>query len=156
MKHLFFLLLIPFHGVSLHAQELVSSSGGHGNEAGAQFSWSVGEVVVSSYVKQEAVITQGFHQNTLTVTRIYDVSAPECLIKVFPNPTIDNIELKIEGVPVNSLSYQLLDANGRVLHEREITVNNLTVQTEALNAATYFLKVIRDNKHIKTFKIIKK
>jgi hypothetical protein len=55
------------------------------------------------------------------------------------------------------LSFQLFDTNGRIVFNfRKITASETTVSMQELQQGIYFLAVNRENKTIKTFKIIKK
>jgi hypothetical protein len=63
--------------------------------------------------------------------------------------------LKVENYDKENLSYKLFDANGKLLDNKKVTGNETTISMANLFPAVYFLKVIDNQKEIKTFKIIK-
>jgi hypothetical protein len=46
--------------------------------------------------------------------------------------------------------------NGKLLQHEKVTGNQTSIVTGNLAPATYFVKVIRGSKEVKTFKVIKK
>jgi hypothetical protein len=46
--------------------------------------------------------------------------------------------------------------NGKLLQHEKVTVNQTSIVMSNLVPATYFVKVIRGSKELKTFKVIKK
>jgi hypothetical protein len=77
-------------------------------------------------------------------------------LSAFPNPTFDNLILKVESTITKSLSYQLFDLNGKLLAAQKLEGGETKVAMNHYAAATYFLKILDNNNNIKTFKIIKK
>ncbi len=49
----------------------------------------------------------------------------------------------------------LYDINGKLLESKKIETNETTFSLENFVPSTYFLKIIQNNKEIKTFKIVK-
>jgi hypothetical protein len=74
---------------------------------------------------------------------------------VYPNPTSNFVILQIGNYKVSDLSYQLFDLKGRQIESKNINGTETSIDLDKLIPATYFLKVIENNKEIKTFKIIK-
>ena len=75
---------------------------------------------------------------------------------VYPNPTTDNLILKVKNAESLNLSFQLYDINGRLLKSNKITGDKTNINVNDLIPSEYFLKVIdQKDKEIKTFKIIK-
>jgi len=54
-----------------------------------------------------------------------------------------------------ALLYQLYDISGKLLESNAIVANSTTIKMEQLATGNYFLKVIQNNKEVKTFKIMK-
>ena len=59
------------------------------------------------------------------------------------------------SLSIQSMLYQLYDIQGKVLQNQKITGYRRSIDMSNLVPATYFVKVIEENKAVKTFKIIK-
>lgn len=75
---------------------------------------------------------------------------------VYPNPTADYLTLEVKDFELSTLHFQLYDMQGKLLQTERITGNQTSITMSHLVPATYFVKVIRGNKEIKTFKIVKR
>ena len=154
MKYSFLLVLMY---VSLFVQgqtltpQLLSSGGDDVTAGGAQLSWSVGEVAVTTESAGSHILTQGFHQSGLTMTEITEKFNDALKVQVFPNPVHD--EFTIE-TPVKALNFSLLDFTGKFLQRGKVSAGKTTVNLSGYPEGTYLLKVNTDNS-FRTFKIIK-
>jgi len=138
----------------INAQETVTAAGGEATGAGGTVSYSVGQVVYTTNTGTNGSLAQGVQQAyEIYVTTGVNQTAINLEMIVYPNPTTNYLTLKVED-NVN-LSYQLYDLQGKVIENKKVTADNTTIKMEALSKATYFLKVIDNNKTVKTFKIIK-
>ena len=75
---------------------------------------------------------------------------------VFPNPTTNWLQLDIKNYGFEKLSYQIFDINGKLVLQSKISTEATTISMENLSTNIYLLKVLDNNKEVKTFKIIKK
>jgi len=149
----------------LNAQETLHgspvASGGNAIGAGGNVSYSVGQVVyttygsigVSSYVAQG--VQQPFEISVDTALGINDAISIELLMSVYPNPTEANLTLKTEYFKAKGLNYQLFDAAGRLIANQIITDEITVISTNNLVPAAYFLRVSDEKMELKNFKIIK-
>ncbi|MFT5824422.1 MAG: hypothetical protein ACI8ZM_005690, partial [Crocinitomix sp.] len=65
------------------------------------------------------------------------------LIKVYPNPTNDNIIVNIEGRELSkNCNIRLFSLDGRLVLEQEIIQSNTTLNLTELTSGTYLLQVI--------------
>jgi hypothetical protein len=96
------------------------------------------------------------------------------LCSVFPNPTNDNLTLKVFNQSWNNVFYQLYDFNGKLIENRKVTEAETVIQMGGLKPAVYSLIVYDLSPHyrestipnfsyikqhpgyVKTIKIIKK
>ena len=76
-------------------------------------------------------------------------------VMVYPNPSSDKLTLDLGNIKLSLLSYQLNDASGKLIENKEISNAIETIDMNNLPCATYFLKVSNNNNEIKSFKIIK-
>jgi len=76
---------------------------------------------------------------------------------VYPNPAIDNIQLKVNAstAATQSMSYALYDMQGRLLDTKMILSELTNVATNNLVPSIYFMKIIEGDKEVKVFKIMK-
>lgn len=72
-----------------------------------------------------------------------------------PNPAIDHVMLFMQYEPEIRSSYQLFSLDGKVVAQERVKANASRINMSNLPSGTYLLKLIRDNKVLKTFKIIK-
>jgi hypothetical protein len=90
---------------------------------------------------------------------IYSVGIKETTLNislsVFPNPTSDFLTLKVEDYNNEALNYTLLDEQGRLVFNEQITTQDTQVAMSTLARGAYFINVLQANKKIQIFKIIK-
>lgn len=92
------------------------------------------------------------HSKTGTV----NFTVNENIAIVYPNPTKNNIILKIPNTDFKSTSYQLFDTRGRMLIQNTVTNSETNIAINKLSVGTYILKIYNhSSKAIKTFNIIK-
>ncbi len=77
--------------------------------------------------------------------------------KAFPNPMADELSFEFELNSANHImSYQLIDALGKVISKNNIVDSKTTINTSALDKGFYFLQIRDENgKAIKTTKLVK-
>ncbi len=161
MKHkklkLSAVLLLGLGLTGLHAQEAIPASGGDASGSGGSVSYSVGQVVYTTNTGANGSVAQGVQQpyEISEVIGLEEAKGINLEYKVYPNPATDLLTLIIKNYDSENLSYQLFDINGKLLENKKLTGNETTIMVEALVPAAYFLKVIDDQKELKTFKIIK-
>lgn len=160
MKKLLISLIAFFCIQSLSSQsvsrEVVATSGSTFSSTSANLSWTLGEMMIETYSGSSAEITQGFQQTKLSVTSI-DENSDKVGVKVFPNPTHNQINLQFKGKhPTYSIS--LYDFEGRIIREISIekTVSNKLIDLSGEAAGTYLLKVSSEDQGIlNTYKVQK-
>ena len=74
---------------------------------------------------------------------------------VYPNPTRDNVWLRIEEGESETLKYQLYDITGMMKKENKLEETETLIQMEHLAPSLYFLKIKKDKFTITLLKIIK-
>lgn len=141
----------------VNAQQASTAAGGDASGSGGSANYSVGQVVYTTNFSATGSAAQGVQQpyEISVVTSINEASNISLNLTAFPNPTTDFLTLKIADTKIESLSYQLYDVAGKLLEEKKITSNEVSISMLNLPNAAYFLKVSSNNKEIKSFKIIK-
>ena len=150
-------LLFVIGLTGLQAQNTIPATGGNATGAGGTSSYTVGQVVYTTYTGTNGSAAQGVQQpfEISVVTGIEEALGISLEIMVYPNPTTEFITLKIENHEVLNLRYQLYDIKGSLLQDNKIEGNETSIVMSSHLPATYFLKVTDNKKIVKTFKIIK-
>lgn len=152
-------LFIPFlFSFSLKAQtihQVLSASGGDATGIGGSIAYSVGQIVYTTFTGTTGSVAHGVEQ----AYEIYSVGIKETelniSLSIFPNPTGDFLTLKVEDYNNEILSFDLLDAQGKLVLCEQITNENTQVAMSTLARGSYFMNILQPNKKIQTFKIIK-
>jgi hypothetical protein len=160
MKHLIKLLLEFFLftcTIAIQAQSVNPASGGNATGTGGSISYSVGQIVYTTNIGSNGTVSQGIQQpyeiSIVTALKNTEGITLECTI--YPNPTIGVVNLVVKTKNSENLRFQLYDLNGIQIQEKKIGSEETEILMDSLIPSTYFLKVLRDNREIKTFKIIK-
>ena len=159
MKKLFITIGITAIWFSVNAQnqEVVSSAGGHDSNGNVQVSWTVGEPVTETASNGNNIITQGFHQTNLTITRIDEKSVDlnNLNINIYPNPAVDYVNMDIKGDNLPELYYKLTDENGKVLLSDK-SLGHKRIDMSTYDPSVYFINVYnKDKSFVRVFKVIK-
>ncbi len=137
------------------SQKSVVASGGKAIGTNGTASYSIG--LVSYKTPDGNSISDGMQQpyeiQTLSES---DFTKVELRMKAYPNPTIDELKLKISEQNLNDYSYQLYDSGGKTLSSNKINIEESSISMKDYSNGVYFLDVLSKNKKIKTFKILKK
>lgn len=89
----------------------------------------------------------------LVLTGIEDME-DQSVINVYPNPVTDEILIDMNDLP-HSCTFELLDAQGKLIQQTVLNRLNNRVNLSELNRGMYLYRIASDNRQIKTGKIIK-
>ena len=155
------LTLLLYGGLaSLQAQQTTTTAGGEASGSGGTASYTVGQTVYTTNTGTNGNSTaQGVQQPYEISTTIgINETSISLEMSVYPNPTTNYLTLKVDASTSFSnqqLSYQLYDMQGELIKNIKISSKTTNIAMEYLPSATYLLKVIQNNKLVKSFKIIK-
>jgi len=151
------LFLFGFGLVTAQAQEAVIAAGGDASGSGGTVAYTVGQLVYTTHKGTTGSVAQGVQQafEISVISGLKEVKGINLTISAYPNPTTDFLNLKVENYNNQNLSYQLLDMSGKLLETKKLEGEQTRIGMSNLAHATYFVKVIRNNNEVKTFKIIK-
>jgi len=157
MKKIFVIsILIYFGMIKTQAQESVNTSGANAIGSGGSVSYSVGQVAYS----YENGLNGNSNQGVQQPYEIYSVSIENTTsnisLTVFPNPTTDVLNLQFEDYIDFNPVLILINPNGKILINQEITSKTTSVNLSEMAPAVYILNIVSASKTIETFKIIKK
>jgi Secretion system C-terminal sorting domain len=141
----------------IQAQEGATAAGGEATGSGGSVSYSIGQVIYTTNTGSNGSVSQGIQQayEITAVTGIEEAKGINLILSAYPNPTTDFLTLNVENYNNQNLSYQLYDISGQLLESNKLYSNQTMIVMSNYSDATYFLKVIDNNKEVKTFKIIK-
>ena len=151
-----FLLIFLLGSFKLQAQNNTVSGGGQASGTGGSVSYTVGQIAYAALTGTNGSLIQGVQQpyEISIVTSLEDLTI-DIKAQVYPNPTTDQLVLSVGTEAYNNLRYLLVDIQGKVIKTDRIINSNSTLDLSKLSNGTYFLRVLSNNKPIKTFQVIK-
>jgi len=156
IRKLLFALVFSLCCMGIHAQlqEVVSASGASFKQSSGYITYTIGEILTTTYIGTGAIINQGFHQTGLPKSWPSSVGTfPDFAMSVFPNPVNDLLNIQVELI--QNMQYTLHDVTG-VLIDRGLIVDERTeIDFSQLSPAIYILRVFDDNQQIRIFQIVK-
>ncbi|MCX6195667.1 MAG: T9SS type A sorting domain-containing protein [Flavobacteriia bacterium] len=158
MKNNTLLILSFLFSFSMKAQtshQVLSASGGDATGTGGSVAYSVGQIVYTTSTGTTGSVAQGVEQAYEISSVGIKETALNISLSVFPNPTSDFLTLKVEDYNNEALSYNLLDQQGKLVLNEQITNQETQVAMSTLARGAYFINIVQANKKIQTFKIIK-
>ena len=155
----FFLAWISNYAQTVTPQS-INCNGSKMTQSNGSLSFTVGELVILTQIDNQGnTLSGGFTAGaTLTTvsTKEPDISISD--IKVYPNPTTDLLNIKVNHTKEKQLKVSLLDSYGKeIFNERYSGISNtIGINTKAISRGIYFLTIMNsDNKIICSYKVIK-
>ena len=144
--------------MTIQAQNTIPASGGNASGTGGTVSYSIGQITYQTFEGTDGSVAQGVQQpyEISVVTAIENTEGIILEYKVFPNPAHGLIKLTIKPFNDENIKFWLYDLNGILLQDKKVISELTEISLESLNPAVYFLKVLKDNKEVKIFKVVKK
>jgi len=153
---LFFLAFLLSLSVNAQtAHQVLSATGGDATGSGGTVAYSVGQIVYTTNTGTTGSVAQGVDQAYEISSVGIKETALNISLSIFPNPTSDYLTLKVEDYNNEALSYNLINEQGKLVMNEQITNQDTQVAMSTLARGAYFINVLQANKKIQTFKIIK-
>lgn len=76
-------------------------------------------------------------------------------LNAFPNPTTENLNLRVGNYKQEKLAYKLIDLEGKVISEARVQSEVTSIDMQKFPSTTYFLEILQEGKKVQNFKIIK-
>ena len=153
---LFFLsFLLSFSMNAQTSHQVLSATGGDATGSGGTVAFSVGQIVYTTSTGASGSVAQGVEQAYEISSVGIKETALNISLSVFPNPTSDFLTLKVQDYNNEALSYNLLDEQGKLVLNEQITTQDTQIAMSTLARGSYFINIVQANKKIQTFKIIK-
>ncbi len=167
MKTFIIILLITISAIGSNAQKLTPSvfATGGNSYTGKKvaFSYTIGELFVPT-VRNSRVLTQGFQQTTkVFTTKINKDNGTKVNVSVFPNPTVDVVNVSIYDVKnFEQNKVEVYDIIGKMFNVpiNQSSENNsikISIDLTNLYAGQYLIRIspLNNAAKIVTFKAIK-
>ena len=154
------LLMGTFSYAQSIAPQSVNSSGTKMSQANGSLSFTVGELVVLSQTDSQGnTLGGGFTAGaTLTTVSITETDAAVLDVNVFPNPTSDLVNIRINHATKEQVIVSITDLQGKEVYEGSYAgvANTIGINTAAYAPGTYVLSLKNNNNQVLgTYKIIK-
>jgi hypothetical protein len=150
-KYVFLILLILTNKTHSEAQISNNVSGKDISNQFGSIAYTIGEVF---YVQKgsQYFLTEGI-QNGITINPVKSNSSIK--VSVYPNPTSDFINFKVQNLFFNNLSFILYNDIGHELLKGTILNSNTTVSLSQFPSSVYLIKIYRNQTEMAVYKIIK-
>ena len=143
-------------GLTTQAQEVTTTTGGNASGSGGTVTYSVGQIVYATNTGTNGSVAQGVQQTyEISIVLGIEDNSIKLELTAYPNPTTNYLTLNVGKAELSNLNFQLYDMGGKLIESNKITSTTETIRMENLPSSTYFLKVTKNNKEVKSFKIIK-
>jgi len=156
------LVILYFTGnITIHAQNVTTSTGGNAYGESGVVSYSIGQVGYYTYINTNYSEAQGVQQpyEISIITSIVDQNHLNNPISIYPNPSNEYVILKIENEEYKNLEYKLYDINGKFISSNGISEEETIIPMDKLMPSIYLIQIFAtidiSNKEIKSFRIIK-
>ncbi len=135
--------------------QVISSAGTSFINGASQLDWTLGETVTSVLSNSGGILSQGFHQPNLLVTAIDNVTT-NYSITIFPNPTVDFLQIQIQNLLNEVIIVDLYNVQGKLLQTQQInSTADLKINLGDYSAGTYTLSLKDHSEKNKSYQIIK-
>ncbi len=142
---------------SICAQQTIAASGGNAAGSNGSSSYTVGQIAYHSYSSSAGSVNQGVQQAYEIMTlAASDTKSIEKNITLYPNPVKDVLFVDFNQESYSNASYQLFDVQGKIIREGNLNQKKNELDLSILPQSVYIIRIIQENKQVKSFKIIKK
>ena len=139
-----------------NAQEAFTSAGGNIAGEGGFASITAGQLHFHVLQSDGGTIIQGVQQPyEWIVTHVAEDLEHPIVLSAYPNPTSDKLTLEIGEETGRHLVYQLFNLRGELIRYERIVQSEVNISMGHLAAGVYLLRVLDNNRELKTFRIIK-
>lgn len=154
------LLLICSIGIIVTAssQYVILPTGGNASSSSGSMSYSAGQVTYTTYTGTNGSAAQGVQQpyEISIVTEVEEAKNIDLNIIAYPNPTSDKLMLNIGDYKLGNLTYQFYNLAGEKLKTDNINSIETTIPMFSYVTGIYILRIVKEQKEIKRFKIVKR
>ncbi len=158
MKSIIFISCCVFSGIHLvHAQSSPNSGGNNASGSSGVIAYSIGQTFYEPIASLGGSTSPGVQQSyeIADTTLGQEIAEIGLSLKIYPNPTTDILNLRIDLNDFQKYSYELQDFAGRFLNKKSVSGKVSEISMSKYPSGTYLLKVSKGNTAVKIFKVIK-
>ncbi len=149
--------LVCFSSYSTFSQNNTVSAGSNVTNSNGIISDTIGQVFYLFGSNTDNSTNDGLQQPfEFSTLNIQNPTAEPIIVMLYPNPTVDDIHLKLTSPAGIDYRYVISDLNGRMVGKGIVRPSLTEISMQTLASTTYILTVTGSNRYLKTFKIIKK
>lgn len=152
-----FCLIAPV--TTIQAQNTTAATGGRAIGGGGVVTYTIGQAFYITNTGTTASLAEGVQQPyEISIETGIEETGINMNISVYPNPAQHYLHIEVDASTfqnMQTLRYQLVDINGRLIGSERIVGDITTIVTTHLGPATYFVRILGEDIELKTFKIIK-
>ncbi|MPS71857.1 MAG: T9SS type A sorting domain-containing protein [Chryseobacterium sp.] len=148
-------LLLGF-SIQVSAQESVNANGDNSSGSGGSVTSSIGQSFYETSISSSGNVSTGVQYSYEIIETLgSDIKEINLSLKIYPNPTPDVLYLKVGFPDYRKYRYELFDSSGKVLTGKAINGSQTSITVTSYPAAVYYLKILKDGKVVKVFKVLK-
>ncbi|WP_313100360.1 T9SS type A sorting domain-containing protein [Epilithonimonas sp.] len=156
MKSILQIVLVVGFSMHSYAQSSTNTAGGNSSGSNGNAAFSLGQVFYDTATSAVGSVAAGVQQAyEITETLGIDITEINLSLKIYPNPTPDILNLKIGFNDYKKYRYELYDGSGKSLTSKSINESQTSINMTFYPAAVYYLKIMKDGKVVKVFKVLK-
>lgn len=137
------------------AQETLSTAGGDISGSNGSMSYALGQLVFTKNTGSNGSVNQGIQYNYQIEATVLSAE-PDVSISLFPNPVDHFLNLELDHLKRDDLSYRLIDLQGKIIANEKVLKRKTQIPVGKLQEAVYILHIMNQNKKVQSFKIIKR
>lgn len=150
-----FILAFFIFTLTLNGQCIFLSGGSNASGISGSISYSIGQTAYSFTKDSKGSVSEGIQQSFDNYSIINPAQNPNIKFSIFPNPTSDYLNIKIDDFADWDMSYRLYDINGKSIVSNVIISTNTIINTSQIIPGTYILTIVNTDKEIKSYTVIK-
>ncbi len=148
-------MLFLLFGILIQAQNSINTSSQNIINSSGSTSYSFGQLITLSLVNNDGSISHGVQQAYEIVTLSVKETNLDFILQIYPNPTTDKLILKTKKIDFTGVHFILYDITGKIIKEKSILNEITEINMSPFISSSYFLKLFKKQKEIKTIIIIK-
>ena len=135
------------------SQQVVGAAGNEMLTPNLAFSYTIGEPCVTAWLTQNPIVTEGFQQNTVTITSVNETHAAQ--LNVYPNPFDESFVVEFNAALANPLLL-ITDALGRTVHtDVQRNASFAVVNMRNMPSGVYMLNVLQHGESLAVYRVVK-
>jgi type IX secretion system substrate protein len=148
-----------FAVILTYAQKSVVTTGGEASGSGGNASYTIGQISYKNFqgdvLSDSQGVQHGYEIMEVSDQKTLPDSNSNLKFTVYPNPSADLVNVQVDNLVNEGLSYQLFTLAGRLLEAEKLTGTTTAVMMKNYAHGTYLIHIVCNDKTIRTFKILK-